>query len=260
MLIDWFTVVAQIANFALLVWLLKRFLYRPVLEAMAARQERVRETVAAAERQKAAAEAEITRLHAQQAELAGQKAAFIKAARDEAKATRDELLAQACKEAEERAATWRESLAREWKEFHEQLSQRTQAEAFAMARQALRDLADADVEERMAAAFAKKLAGMDAREKSNLQTAASGSSRPLLVRSGFQLGEPIRVMIRRALQDQLAAANEVVFETAPGVIAGIEVAFDGHKVAWTFEDFLHSLGENVNSLVQKEARSNVAGT
>jgi hypothetical protein len=67
-------------------------------------------------------------------------------------------------------------------------------------------------------------------------------------------------MIRRALQDQLAAANEVVFETAPGVIAGIEVAFDGHKVAWTFEDFLHSLGENVNSLVQKEARSNVAGT
>ena len=62
MLIDWFTVVAQIANFAILVWLLKRFLYRPVLDAMAAREKRVRETVAAADRQKAVAEEESNRL------------------------------------------------------------------------------------------------------------------------------------------------------------------------------------------------------
>ena len=66
MLIDWFTVAAQIANFAILVWLLKRFLYRPVLDAMAAREKRVRETVAAADRQKAAAEEEANRLHEQQ--------------------------------------------------------------------------------------------------------------------------------------------------------------------------------------------------
>ncbi|HMR03616.1 MAG TPA: F0F1 ATP synthase subunit B, partial [Candidatus Competibacter phosphatis] len=41
MQIDWFTVAAQIVNFLLLVWLLKRFLYRPVLDAMAARQQKI---------------------------------------------------------------------------------------------------------------------------------------------------------------------------------------------------------------------------
>ena len=73
MLLDWFTVAAQIANFAILVWLLKRFLYRPVLDAMAAREKRVRETVAAADRQKAAAEEEANRLREQQDAFARQK-------------------------------------------------------------------------------------------------------------------------------------------------------------------------------------------
>ena len=37
MLIDWFTVGAQALNFLILIWLLKRFLYRPVLAAIEAR-------------------------------------------------------------------------------------------------------------------------------------------------------------------------------------------------------------------------------
>ena len=35
--IDWFTVVAQILNFLVLVWILKRVLYGPVLRAIAER-------------------------------------------------------------------------------------------------------------------------------------------------------------------------------------------------------------------------------
>jgi len=38
MLIDWFTVVAQVINFLILVWLMKRFLYKPILNAIAARE------------------------------------------------------------------------------------------------------------------------------------------------------------------------------------------------------------------------------
>ncbi len=41
MLIDWFTVGAQALNFVVLVWLLKRFLYQPVLDAIDAREARI---------------------------------------------------------------------------------------------------------------------------------------------------------------------------------------------------------------------------
>lgn len=214
MLIDWFTVAAQIANFAILVWLLKRFLYRPVLDAMAAREKRVRETVAAADRQKAAAE-EANRLREQQDAFEQKKEDLLKKAREEASATRDELLAQARKEADSSQAQRRNSLDRDWQEFHAELTQRAQGEALAVARQALRELADVEIEERMVAAFLKKLTALDGDAKAQLQTAAR-SARPLVVRSGFTLAAPIRERLQQALRDQFATKSEVQFETSRG--------------------------------------------
>ena len=254
MLFDWFTVAAQLANFAILVWLLKRFLYRPVLDAMDAREKRVRETVAAADRQKAAAEEETKRLREQQDAFAA-KRALLETARKEAAATRDELLAQARKEADASQAQRRNSLDRDWQEFHAELTQRTQGEALAVARQALRELADAGIEERMADAFLKKLTALDGDAKAQLQAAAHKSTRPLVVRSGFALAAPIRERLQQALRDQFATQSEVQFETNPGLIAGIEVAFDGQKVAWTFDDFLRSLELNVRNLVEQETKA-----
>src|SRR6478672_8833405 len=39
--INWFTVIAQVINFLILVWLLKRFLYKPVLDAIDAREKKI---------------------------------------------------------------------------------------------------------------------------------------------------------------------------------------------------------------------------
>jgi F-type H+-transporting ATPase subunit b len=41
MLIDWFTVAAQVVNFLILVWLMKRFLYKPILHAIDEREKRI---------------------------------------------------------------------------------------------------------------------------------------------------------------------------------------------------------------------------
>ena len=55
MLVDWFTVGAQAINFIILVWLLKRFLYRPILDAVDAREKRVATELADADAKKAEA-------------------------------------------------------------------------------------------------------------------------------------------------------------------------------------------------------------
>ena len=49
MLIDWFTVVAQTTNFLILVLLLKRFLYKPILDAIDAREQRIAQELADAD-------------------------------------------------------------------------------------------------------------------------------------------------------------------------------------------------------------------
>jgi len=53
MLIDWFTVGAQALNFIILVWLLKRFLYKPILGAVDAREKRIAAELADAAARKA---------------------------------------------------------------------------------------------------------------------------------------------------------------------------------------------------------------
>lgn len=46
---DWTTFILEILNFLVLVWILKRFLYRPVLAMLDARQQRIRDESARAE-------------------------------------------------------------------------------------------------------------------------------------------------------------------------------------------------------------------
>ena len=46
MLIDWFTIGAQALNFLILVWLLKHFLYQPILNAIDEREKRIAKELA----------------------------------------------------------------------------------------------------------------------------------------------------------------------------------------------------------------------
>ncbi len=56
MLIDWFTVGAQALNFLLLIWLMKRYLYKPILHAIEAREAKIAAELAEAETKKAEAQ------------------------------------------------------------------------------------------------------------------------------------------------------------------------------------------------------------
>ena len=58
MLIDWFTVIGQLLNFLVLVWLMKRFLYRPILNAIDEREKKIAAELADADTKKALAQKE----------------------------------------------------------------------------------------------------------------------------------------------------------------------------------------------------------
>jgi len=54
--VDWFTVGAQLLNFAILFALLARFLYRPIVDAIDEREARIRERLEEAEQRESEAE------------------------------------------------------------------------------------------------------------------------------------------------------------------------------------------------------------
>ena len=110
MLIDWFTVVAQVVNFLILVWLLKRFLYRPILDAIDAREKRIATELADADAKKAEAQKERDEFQHKNEEFDQQRAALLSKATDEAKAERQRLLDEARQAADALSAKRQEAL------------------------------------------------------------------------------------------------------------------------------------------------------
>jgi len=254
MLIDWFTVGAQLLNFLILVWLMKRFLYKPILNAIDAREKRIAAELADADAKKAEAEKERDEFHARNEEFDRQRAALLGNATDEAKTERERLLEEARKAADALSAKRQESLANDARNLNQSITRRAQDEVFAIARKALTDLATTSLEERMSEVFTRRLREMHGDAKDGFAEALKTATEPALVRSAFDLPTDQRTAIQNTLNDTFSAEVPVRFETAPDLVSGIELTTNGQKVAWSIADYLASLEKGVGELVKTKAQ------
>src|SRR5580704_10665248 len=165
MLIDWFTIGAQALNFLILVWLLKRFLYTPILHAIDAREKKIAAELADADAKKAEALKERDEFQRKNEAFDGQRAGLLSKAADEAKTEGRRLVDEARKAADDLAARRQEALGADARNLHQALCQRTQQEVFAIARKALTDLATTSLEERLGEVFTRRLRSMDDKAK-----------------------------------------------------------------------------------------------
>jgi F-type H+-transporting ATPase subunit b len=252
MLIDWFTVGAQALNFLILVWLLKRFLYKPILHAIDAREKRIATELADADAKKAEAQKERDEFQHKNEEFDQQRAALVSKATDEARAERQRLLDEARQAADALSAKRQEALRNEARNLNQTISRRTQQEVFAIARKALTDLATTSLEEHLGEVFTRRLREMDAEAKAVLAEALKTASAPALVRSAFDLPVEQRAAIQNALNETFSAEVHVRFQTAPDVVSGIELTANGQKVAWSIANYLASLEKGVAELLKEK--------
>ena len=252
MLIDWFTVGAQALNFIILVWLLKRFLYKPILNAVDAREKRIAAELADADAKKAEAQKERDDYQHKNEEFDQQRAALLSKATDEAKAARQRLLDDARKAADALSAKRQEALRSDAQNLNQAIRRRTQQEVFAIARKALTDLATTSLEERMSEVFTRRLRTMDGKAKEGIAEALKTASEPAVVRSAFALPAAQRAAIQKAVNETFSAEVPVRFETAPDLVSGIELATNGQKIAWSIADYLTSLEKGVGELLKEK--------
>jgi F-type H+-transporting ATPase subunit b len=113
MLIDWFTVSAQVLNFLILVWLLKRFLYKPILHAIDAREQGITKELEDADTKKIEAEKEREKFQKKNEEFDRQRDQILSKAKDEVKGERQRLLDEARQAADALRAKRQDALKRE---------------------------------------------------------------------------------------------------------------------------------------------------
>ena len=235
MQIDWLTVGAQVVNFLILVALLRRFLYRPVLDAMARREARIARRLAdAAERQRDA-ETRARELRERSEAVERRRDELVDQAREEADAERRRLRRDAHAELERERADWRAGMAREWEDLKQRMARRLAATVTDATRRALADLADTSLEQAMARVFRRRLAGLGSSERA----AMAGSGAVLEIATAFEPDDETRSSLAAAVEAELG--RPVRFTRADDLVAGIELRADGWKLSWTIAEHLRGL-------------------
>lgn len=258
MFIDWFTVGAQALNFVILVWLLKRFLYKPIIHAVDAREKRIAKERADADATKAEAGNERDTFQKKNEAFDQQRAGLLNKATDEAKAERQRLLGEVRAAADALTAKRLEVMQNNAKSLNQAIAAQAQKEVFAIAGKVLKDLAGSSLEERLSEVFTRRLREIKGESKAALAAAIKTASEPVLVRTAFDLPKAQHEATQVALNETFSADIPLRFETAPELIGGIELSVGGQKLAWSIADYLLSLEKGVDELLkarnQPEAR------
>lgn len=257
MLIDWFTVGAQTLNFLILIWLLKRFLYRPILNAIDAREKAVAAELADADAKKSEAQKEHHSFQHKNQEFDAQRAALFTKATEDAGAERKKLFDEARKAAEDFSTKRMESLRNDARTLSSAIGHRTQEEVFAIARKALTELATTSLEERISEVFTRRVRELHGKAKECLAVALHSASGPAKVRSAYELPPQQRAAIQKALNETFSAEVRIQFETSPDLIGGIELTANGQKIAWSIADYLTSMEKNVAELLKVSSKPQV---
>ncbi len=193
MSIDWITVAAQIANFLVLIWLLKRFLYRPILDGIDARERQITERMAEASRIRDAAETAEANFQKETASLRDSREAAMKEVRAAAEGERTALLADARARLEREQIAREEANAEEARRYTAKLQSTGAAALLALTRKALSDLADESLEERIVEHAIPRLVAMSS------DLAEAGRSNEAVVTTRDAMSEELRDRLKARL-------------------------------------------------------------
>ena len=233
MSIDWITVIAQIANFLLLVWLLKRFLYRPILDGIDAREAEIAQRMAQAGEAHKKAEAAQAAYQQQQTQLRLDQDAVLKKALEATESQRDTLLLQARAKLDQEKQDWRKHLEQERQQFTTQLQRAGESTLLELTRKALHDLADETLE----AAIVRHVS---ARLQPMAEALAAGDSTDAVATTRAPLPEAAQAQMRADVATLLPSIA-LRFVIDPQQASGLVLRVGGAQVAWTIDSYTDGL-------------------
>jgi F-type H+-transporting ATPase subunit b len=252
MKINWFTVIAQIINFFLLVWLLRKFLYKPILDAIDEREKKIVSQIADAEAKKVEANKEQEEFKLKNETFDKEKKDLMDKAIAETNEQRQKLLEDARNDAIALKATQEKALIGMQENLNKEITEKTKKEVFAISRKTLADLASVGLEEQSVNVFLQRLNGLNDDEKNKFNAAFKSNTNAVVVRSAYGLPQKQQDEIQKSVNDLLHADTHIQFETTPELISGIELTANGYKITWSISGYLSSLQKSIAETIQEK--------
>ena len=240
---DWVTFALQAINFLVLVWLLRRFLYRPVREVITKRQELAEQATLEAAKQKSDAEAEQQRYVEARDALSDERQQMLKTMHREWDEERRKLLVEAKDEAEAIVAAAREAVAKERQTAVEDIRDQMAGLAVDIASNLLRTVGSDASSEVYLEQIERRLRDLPAEELERLRKDLAAEGAALTVVTATPLEDEERAAWTERLGTCLGQDGRTDFTSDPEILGGAELRFPHAALKFTWADQLRQARE-----------------
>jgi F-type H+-transporting ATPase subunit b len=255
MLIDWFTVIAQIVNFVILLGLLKWLLFDRIVRAMDERQETIVARLNAAEEKQRAADERAERVARQRRQIDQRREEMLESARRNADQQRRQWQREAREEVDQLRQRWQHDLRRQQRQLVAAFSEQAADALLQTMRQALRELAGADLQQQTVQRFLQTLATLEEDTRRHLVEGMASDGAAVVVRSAAELSGESRDQIRQGLQKHLRDGISPSYEQSPELICGLELQAGQRAIGWNLGDYLSRFRETLEQALDEQTQA-----
>jgi len=223
---DWTTFVLEFVNFIVLVWILRRFLYRPVRDVVQARQRTIEEQLRLADRARIEALAAKEAFERNMADWEREKTLARSELEKEIARERLRLMEKLEEENSERRAKERAQEERERQEWRRTTEQQALDLGSRFVVKLLERLASPALEAKLVSLALSDLGELPKAELEKLRSALAEDE--IEVSSAHSLGEDRRLALIRAIEQAAGAEVKPLFKEDPSLLAGLRI----HAGSW----------------------------
>ncbi|MFP4528197.1 MAG: F0F1 ATP synthase subunit delta [Candidatus Kapaibacterium sp.] len=239
MQLDWFTIIAQIVNFAILILLLRHFLFKRITKAMDARREKISHEQEEARNNRERAEkleqkyknklGEIDKIHDQKKQEA----------EADAEKHKKELIEKAKNEIEDKKNRWHKQLESQQDNMIEEIEKQSADIIYTISVRALAEIADSALETKAIDRFIDKIEESDAKLDADEVT----------VETAFDPDDDQKKRIEKALKKLTENGASINYKVDDSLIAGIRIIAGGKKIGWSIGDYLGDIESKMAEVI-----------
>jgi F-type H+-transporting ATPase subunit b len=241
--LSWSTFLLEMVNFLVLVWLLKRFLYKPVQDAIARRRETIEQTLEGARAERRTGEALQTRYQNRLADWERERETARNALHAELEAERHRRLEALEAELEQGRDRTRVLAQRERREMGRRLEGEALALGARFASRLLSRLAGPALESRLVEMALQDLEALPDGQRQTLRRAWDNGDGPVQVTSTYPLQQGPRQALEGALAKLVGAPVTCSYRQDPALIGGLRLRLSAWVLHANLQDELRSFAE-----------------
>ena len=242
---NWVTFFAQIANLFVLVWLLKRFLYRPILSVIEKRQAYIEDKVKKADEAAASAQKQEAALHKKMLQWEKDKQKRLDSLDEELMTYREKQTELIHDQIEQMRNRSQEALNRETASLRLEIRDMMAQNFVHLSRQVLKDLSGLSPIEQAITLFQEKIKKLTKTELKNIQETLKKKKAIDIVSSG-PLSDKVQKELNTFFKKQFGL-SEITYSIQPDLILGIEAVIGETVLEWNLKTYLDTFEGNLNA-------------